>query len=207
MQRRLIYGSRYKKSLYMPEQDIIKNYIVSIAGPCSKLVRTNIIRDNNLYFPENIIYEDLAVVPTWAIFAGKIAYIEKAYYYYYVGNSSTMRQQTYSPKLKTIFKAMEHLENLFKQKGVYEDYFQELEYLYIEHLLYAGTGRFINYEEAADDIEKVHEVMEKKFPNWKKNRYYLTKSYLYKFRCRMFFKNNKFMIELYKKIRSFRKNG
>lgn len=198
-------GNIYKRSLYNDEPDLRKNYIISVAGPCSKLVKTDILRSNNLFFPENIIYEDLAVVPTWAIFAEKLAYIQKSYYYYFIGNNSTMRQPEYSPKLKTIFNSMEHLEMLFKKKGCYEEYFQELEYLFIEHLLYAGTGRMIRFQEAEEDVKKIREIMATKFPNWKKNKYYLRKSFFYKLRCDMFFKDRKNMIKIYELMRSLRK--
>lgn len=46
--------------------------------------------------------------------------------------------------------------------------------------------------------------MEEKFPNWKKNKYYLQCSSIYKMTCNIFWNNNKFIIGLYKKVR---KNG
>lgn len=197
-------GEVYKKSLYNNEEDIKKNYIISVAGPCSKLIKTSLIKENELYFPENIIYEDLAIVPTWAIFSENVAYKRQSYYYYYIRNNSTMRQMKYSKKLQSIFIAMEHLENTFKNKNCYEKYHDEIEYLFIEHLLYAGTGRLLQFEEAKDDIKKIHDIMEEKFPDWKKNKYYLQRSKSYKIKCNIFFKNNKLLISLYKKLRKIK---
>lgn len=194
----------YKKSLYKELDDINKEYILTVAGPCSKLIKTSLIRENDLYFPENMIYEDLAVMPTLGAFAEKISYIKKPYYYYYIRNNSSMRQLEYSEKLKGVFKAIELLEKRFIDSNLKEKYIDELEFLYIEHLLYAGIGRFINFKEGQEDIELIHKIMNEKFPNWKKNKYYLECSKVYKITCNLFWRNNKFLIGLYKKVR---KNG
>ena len=151
-----------------------------------------------------MIYEDLAVMPTFGAFASKIAYIKKPYYYYYIRSNSSMRQLEYSEKLKNIFKAMELLEKKFVDSDLKEKYKEELEFLYIEHLLYAGIGRFINFKEANEDIKRIHDIMSEKFPNWKKNKYYLQCSKVYKITCNIFWNNNKLLIGLYKKVR---KNG
>ena len=66
-----------------------------------------------------------------------------------------MRQLEYSEKLKNIFKAMELLEKKFVDSDLKEKYKEELEFLYIEHLLYAGIGRFINFKEANEDIKNI----------------------------------------------------
>lgn len=194
----------YKKSLYKELEDINKEYILTVAGPCSKLIKRSLIEKNDLYFPENMIYEDLAVMPTLGAFATKIVYIKKPYYYYYIRNNSSMRQLKYSEKLKNIFKAMELLEKKFIDSNLKERYADELEFLYIEHLLYAGIGRFINFKEGNEDIKRIHDIMLEKFPNWKKNKYYLQCSKVYKITCNIFWNNNKLLIGLYKKIR---KNG
>ena len=194
----------YKKSLYKELEDINKEYILTVAGPCSKLIKRSLIEENDLYFPENMIYEDLAIMPTLGAFASKITYIKKPYYYYYIRNNSSMRQIEYNSKLKDIFKAMELLEKKLIDTELKEKYLEELEFLYIQHLLYAGTGRFINFKEGSDDIKRIHDIMIEKFPNWKKNKYYLKCSKIYKITCNMFWNNNKLLIDLYKKVR---KNG
>lgn len=194
----------YKKSLYKELEDINKEYILTVAGPCSKLIKRSLIEENDLYFPENMIYEDLAIMPTLGAFASKITYIKKPYYYYYIRNNSSMRQIEYNSKLKDIFKAMELLEKKIIDTDLKEKYLEELEFLYIQHLLYAGTGRFINFKEGSDDIKRIHDIMIEKFPNWKKNKYYLKCSKIYKITCNMFWNNNKLLIDLYKKVR---KNG
>ena len=194
----------YKKSLYKELEDINKEYILTVAGPCSKLIKRSLIEENDLYFPENMIYEDLAIMPTLGAFASKITYIKKPYYYYYIRNNSSMRQIEYNSKLKDIFKAMELLEKKLIDTDLKEKYLEELEFLYIQHLLYAGTGRFINFKEGSDDIKRIHDIMIEKFPNWKKNKYYLKCSKIYKITCNMFWNNNKLLIDLYKKVR---KNG
>ena len=191
----------YKKSLYKGMDDIKKEYVVTVAGPCSKLIKKSLMMDNDLYFPENMIYEDLAVMPTLGAIANKISYVKKSYYHYFIRENSSMRQMQYSPKLKCIFNALEILEEKFEKYGLKEQYKDELEYLYIDHLLYAGIGRFINFDEGKNDIERVHDIIKSKFPKWRKNKYYKKCSKIYKTTCNIFWYDNKFLIKIYKKIR------
>ena len=191
----------YKKSLYKGMHDIKKEYVVTVAGPCSKLIKKSLMLDNDLYFPENMIYEDLAIMPVLGAIANRISYVKKSYYHYFIRENSSMRQMHYSPKLKCIFKALEILEEKFEKYGLKEQYKDELEYLYIDHLLYAGIGRFINFDEGKNDIERVHDIIKSKFPKWRKNKYYKKCSKIYKTTCNIFWYDNKFLIKIYKKIR------
>lgn len=187
----------YKKSLYMPEEDLQKNYIISVAGPCSKIIRTKIFKENNLKFLENNIYEDLAVIPILAIYANKITYCEEPLYHYVIRENSTMQQQKYNKKIESIFNVMDELTSKFKGNGFEE----ELEFLYINHLLYAGIGRFIKYSNTEKQTERIRNIIKKKYPKWENNKYYRQKGLVYKATCKIFYRNNKLLMEIYKKLR------
>lgn len=138
------YGNKNveKKSLYIRADDLQKSYIVSVAGPCSKIIKTDIFKKNNLKFLENNIYEDLAIIPALAIYTQKITYCEEFFYHYVIRENSTMQQISYNKKLESIFNVMDFLSKQFEGSK----FNAELEFLYINHLLFAGYGRFLKYE-------------------------------------------------------------
>ena len=189
--------SIYKKSLYIDSENLIKSYIVCVAGPCSKIIKTDLIKQNGLKFLENNIYEDLAVIPTLALYTNNISYCKKPFYHYVIRTNSTMQQTKYNKKLESIFNVMDYLSEHFSQKG----YDEELEFLYINHLLYAGCGRFLKYKNTDEMILKIINTINSKFPNWENNKYFKNQSTLYRLTCNVFMKNNKLEISLYKLFR------
>lgn len=160
-------------------------YILHEASPCNKLIRRSLFADNNLKFTEGIIYEDFELIPQLLLYTKKIAYVDERLYYYVIHDSSTMRQMSYSPKLKCIFRVVETLRDKFYNT----EYKTELEYLYITHLLHDAAFRFLQFEEGRQDITKIGEIMRKYFPRWRKNKYYKECAFKYKVFCELVYFN------------------
>ena len=131
-----------QKAIKKFDNNIKINYMLSNASPWNKLIKTSIFKENNIKFLENYIYEDLATMPILAGYANNIIYVEEPLYNYIIRAGSTMRQKSYNKKLESIFVALEHLENELKKRNLYFKYKDELEYIYIEHLLYAASRTF-----------------------------------------------------------------
>lgn len=190
-----------KKSLYIEADNINKSYILCVAGPCSKIINSDIFKKNDIKFLEGNIYEDLAIIPTLALYSNKISYCNEILYHYVIRQNSTMNQTKYNQKLESIFNVMDYLYTNFKDKG----YDEELEFLYINHLLYAGCGRFLKYKNTNNMILKINEIMNSKFPNCMENKYFKTQNKVYKLTCKIFASNNQFLITLYKLFRFLKK--
>ena len=167
--------------------DLQKRYIVSQTGPCLKLIKAEIIKKNNLLFVENHIYEDIAIVPAYALFTDKIGYIDERFYYYVQRSNSSMNQEKYSKKLEDIFFALDNLSNKFTEYSN-NKFNEELEYLYIENLLHAASLRFLRFDNYEKHIEKIVSIMKEKFPRWNKNIYYSKKGLKYKVVCNLIYK-------------------
>lgn len=189
-----------RKSLYVDSDTLKKCYILCVAGPCCKIIKTEIFKQNNIKFLENYIYEDLAIIPSLALYTEKISYCEEPLYYYIVRENSTMQQTTYNSKLESIFNVMEYVYNQFEGKG----YDEELEFIYINHLLYAGCGRFLRYPNTQNMILKILNIINDKYPNWKENKYFKIQSFGYKLICNIFMRNKSFEIGLYKLFRKIK---
>ena len=186
-----------KKSLYIEADNIKRSYVLCVAGPCSKIINSDIFKKNDIKFLEGNIYEDLAIIPTLAFYSNKISYCNEILYHYVIRQNSTMNQTKYSKKLESIFNVMDTLYNSFKGKG----YDNELEFLYINHLLYAGCGRFLKYKGTNNMILKIIDTMNSKFPNWMENKYFQMQSKIYQLTCKIFVSNNKLLITFYKLLK------
>ncbi|MGM9882457.1 MAG: glycosyltransferase family 2 protein [Bacilli bacterium] len=174
---------QYEKGLVEYSSDIQINYILSLAGPCNKLFKRMLWVDNNLKFMEQTIYEDLAIIPTIAKYTKRIGYMSVPLYNYLIRSSSSMHQLTYSKKMKDIFKVV---DNLYKQLN--KDYHDELEYLYIIHLVHGAGLRFIKFDEGITDIDKISSTMKELFPNWYNNKYLKKESLKYRIICYLIYK-------------------
>jgi len=179
-----IDGNIRRAMVYNTENDdMVKKYITSEASPCNKIIKTCILRDNNLGFLEGHIYEDFALVPRLALYTNKIGYIDKCLYYYVIHSNSTMRQECFNQKLMDIFLVLEYLYDAFSET----EYIEELEYLYIEHLLHSASLRFLKYKEGIEQIQKIARIMKQKFPKWEKNKYYRKQNIKYKIICELLY--------------------
>lgn len=164
--------------------DSKKSYILHNAGPCAKIIRTDLIVKNNLYFLTNHVYEDIAIVPAYALYANEIVYVDAALYFYRMHEGSTMKQVSYNRKLEDIFDSMDHLSSYFK--GTYAE---EMEYLYIKHLLHAASLRFYPYEQGDKHRIKINAIMKKQYPKWHKNVYYRQNDIKFKIVCNLLYRN------------------
>lgn len=173
----------YLKGIVKYSDSIQKNYILSLAGPCNKLIKRKVWVDNKLVFLENTIYEDLALIPTIAKYTKNIGYFEKPLYNYLIHSGSTMNQVTYSKKLKDIFKVVDKLYIELEK-----DFYEELEYLYITNLLHGAGLRFLKFKEGISDIEHIKSIMNDKFPKWRKNKYLKKQNFRYKVICYLIYK-------------------
>ena len=175
-----------------------KNYIVNCVGACWQLIKKDLFIKNDLSFLEKHFYEDIAVIPSLAIYVKNISYIEDPLYYYLVRSGSIMNQQKYSKSLEDIFDSLEILKKRFISNNKFELYYDELEYLYIEHLLHAASLRFFKFDLDTVNIHlnKIVSIIKKDFPNWRKNKYYKKQNIKYKIVCNLFY-NKKYKLLKY----------
>lgn len=157
-------------------------YILNNSGPWGKIIKREIIVKNNLTFPNLRAYEDVSVIPLWGLFAKKISYVNESLYYYLIRQGSTMKQTKYNEKLTHIYPS---LDNLYNNK-LKDKYPEELEWIYIEHLLHAASLRFLQFNKY-EEVKKISKIIKERFPNWNKNKYYKTKNIKYKIVCTLIY--------------------
>lgn len=153
--------------------DIKKAGLLSPLYSCTKLIKKDFLLNSGLMFSEGLWYEDLPVTIPLFVLANKVAYVTKPLYYYVQRDGSVMNSK-YNVKMNDIFVEMDKVCKTFKDKGLFEEYYSELEYLYIEHFLVYGAFRFLRTDHYEELMTKAFDYVKKEFPNYRRNKYIKT---------------------------------
>ncbi len=140
--------------------------------PWDKFIRRELFAQTG-GFPEGMRFEDLPVAHMMAVSAKKIGVIRECLYYYRVqgGFLSTLTEETLD-----LMKELRILIRFLKERGLYEEYHEEIEYICVRHCCY----RFVNLRKFTEKgkldlqvrlVEAVYDLLETEFPGWRENRY------------------------------------
>lgn len=148
------------------------------AWPCAwnKLYKKELFTENDIFYPDRLWFEDLATTPRLLCETNKISYIEKPYYNYVQRSDSIMADSKKNTsrilRNKEILTAYELSENYFLQKGKHRQYYPELEYLAVYHILFTAAMR-VNESDPGNKLQaELVDYTLKKYPHFEKNRYY-----------------------------------
>ena len=173
--------------------NVLKNYVIAYPMACIRLIKRDILKD--FEFKKGIFYEDLESMPSLVLKTSKIGFIDYAGYYYVQRAGSIMKQQDFNSKLLNIFDVLE-----INKKRLISKYSEEVEYLYITHLLRSATLRFLDYKDSNDCLTRIRKIMKEEFPNWKSNPYYKQSSFKLRTVCRLAYNGHYGMLKLIKKL-------
>ena len=169
--------------------DNIRDAIISLPAAWNKIYKKSLFIDNGIYYPDKLYYEDLATTFRLIIKANKIEYVNESLYYYVQRDNSIMNQVKYNKKNCDIFEVLDILKNYFIEQGCYEEYFDEIEYLYISHLLHDFSLRVYKYVEGKEDIKKARSIVKENCKSLRKNKYFKMESLKYKIVCYLIYFN------------------
>ena len=107
----------------------------NIACAWRKIIRRSIIADNNIFFPENVPFEDVAFISTCAILSNKYVQIPLSLWNYrYVPTSISNTKGELGPK--SHFNNFAAMRKFLKQKGIYKDALaEEWEYTLLKMII------------------------------------------------------------------------
>lgn len=172
-----------------------------------KIFRRSMILENELWFPEDIFYEDNALGNSYLILAKKFAYIEEPLYYYYQHDASTVH--TISPKrCEDRMTAGRLMLKEAKRHNFYEEFKPELEYSFTL-LFYINT--LFTYMAGVDKtrysfVKAMGKEMKQTFPDFESNPYYQDRTHAEEKKLiRMQQKSTLFFMLYYKLLWAYRK--
>lgn len=171
-----------------------KKHAIINPAAWARAYKNSFLKKNHFYFKEGIIYEDLALIPGLSSYTENIRFIDDCLYYYVIRENSIMNITKFRENRDDKFIALQVLENIFKKNGSYEKYKNEIEYLYIKHLLIMYSTEILKYgkEIYMPRTQRALDTINGKFPNWFGNTYLKrepvqTKFYLWCFKYKLIF--------------------
>lgn len=137
-----------------------------------KLIRKSLLIDHQIFFPENLAYEDSYWGPLLHFYITRVYLIEEKLYHYFVNTASTVLQKNadYHTDWLTV-QSMKWEE--WVRRGFLDDYREELEYDFL-CTCYLGFLKiiFLRYTEPPFSLYLLaKEITLEKIPDYRQNKY------------------------------------
>lgn len=136
----------------------------------NKLIKRQLITDNNLEFPKGLRYEDIEFTYKLIPFLNKFAYVDNPFIHYVQREGSIANVQ--NERTAEIFTVLDNVIEFYKKNNIYEKYRDELEYNYARYLLCSSLKRMCKIKDKTIREKLLTESWERlnlNFPNWKEN--------------------------------------
>lgn len=138
-----------------------------------KIYRHNVIRENQLCFPEGIFYEDNCAGPLWSLYFTHFEKVEEPMYFYYQHQVSTVHHVTEEKCRDRMAAAVLFYEEC-KKRGVLQEYYAEIEYRFAElyYIITLFTYLLGVKHPRLSFVKELRRGMEERFPDFEENPYY-----------------------------------
>ena len=93
----------------------------------NKLIKSEIIKSNEIFFPDGLIYEDIEFFYKLLPHINKISYVQKNFVHYVQRKDSLSNKQ--DNKTNDIFYILKNVLEYYKKMGLYKEYNKELNYM------------------------------------------------------------------------------
>lgn len=155
------------KEIYQDATNVSNKFEFAYSA-CNKIFRREFIQ--GVEFPIGLWYEDLEYIGKLLMKTDKVSIVQKGLYIYNCREGSIMHNNN-AKKNKDLLTVMQHIEEYAKEHGVEEIYRDELEYLYIDHILLTAINRIEeqNSEDKKVVIDELRSVVNKKYPRFYKD--------------------------------------
>lgn len=163
---------------YQNQKDMLIDPQVS---PWNKLYRREILIQNDIDFPEGLIYEDTAFYIKTIPYVKKTAYLDRALVYYFLRGNSTMNANK-SRRVGDIFPVLHNILDFYETKGFYKEYTTELEYFCVKIALCSSLsriGRVTDKKLEARLLDETFAFIQDNFPLYKDNPYFRGRTGVY----------------------------
>ena len=157
-----MYGKIYnnKKEMFITARVVAWN----------KLIKKSIIDETKTIFPKGLRYEDVEFFYKILPYINKVSFVKEPFIHYIQRDSSISNTQ--NEKTKDIFNILNNVLEFYKESNLYEEYKEELEYMYARYLLQSSFLRMIKIQDKSvrrSCLEETWNLLNNTFPNWKKN--------------------------------------
>lgn len=157
--------------IYNPKTDkAIFAYVNNAAW--NKLYRTDLFKQNNIEYPFGYRHQDLGTTFRYLTFCERVGFINKPLYNYLADRPNNITQQV-DAKIDHILDMVQLNISFFKERNIFEMYYEELKYLSVINLLYSfrKLPQFTNRRFVFDFIDRTFGLLKSNFPDYAKSMY------------------------------------
>ncbi len=168
-----------EKNLRCSSLELKKRILLNGCRLWTSIFKRSLIIDNNLFFPEGVIYEDNAIAPALFLSAAKIVKIDDNLYFYRKNTESTTHIKNdyrFFDRLQTSVLAIENIKRLPNYSSELRVLDEEIDWMFIKvYLINTVSGCISAFSPIPyDRIKRVFHDIKQYVPNWRKNKYYQT---------------------------------
>ena len=136
----------------------------------NKLYRRSLFSELGIAYPGHVWFEDYWTNPKLYPFCRSIRYVSRAWYNYRQQTESITHVKNTVRNLEVI-DAAESILRFYEDKGLFEQYKEELEYSVFYNVLLTSTDR-VNLIDPKSEVQgNLLAYMQKRFPEYEKNKY------------------------------------
>lgn len=162
------YGGRVRE--YTSKKDM---FIDPMLAPWNKMYRGTLLQSSKVTFPEGLIYEDTAFCLKAISFIERFAFVPEKFVVHFYRGGSTMNVNK-SKRVANIFDVLKDVIAFYQEKGLFDDYRAELEYVVVKILLCSSIIRISKVQDSALRKQLCRDtwsMIQEYFPRYKKNGY------------------------------------
>ena len=121
----------------------------------NKLIKREILENEEIRFPKGLRYEDVEFTYKLAPYLEKVSFIDKPFIHYIQRQNSISNSQ--NERTAEIFDILDNVIKYYKEKNIYEEYKNELEYIYVKTVFCRSLLRMTKIE----DVEVRRKIIRK----------------------------------------------
>lgn len=110
----------------------------------NKLIKRELLENEEIRFPKGLRYEDVEFTYKLAPYLEKVSFIDKPFIHYIQRQNSISNSQ--NERTAEIFDVLDNVIKYYKEKNIYEEYKNELEYIYVKTVFCRSLLRMTKIE-------------------------------------------------------------
>lgn len=163
----------YPKKIVEDKSNIVDNIIVDVRVVAwNKIYKKSLIDKTGIRFTKGVRYEDVDWCYKLLANTSSFGTVNKCLYHYIQRKNSIANTQ--NERVRDIFIVLDNTINYYKEKGLYDKYKEELEYIYMRYIFGSSFKRVVKIK----DKELMNQILDEsynnlitRFPNYKNNKY------------------------------------
>lgn len=153
--------------------DQLKKYMINMYTSVWNKIYKKTLFDNEIRFKKGVWFEDVEFLYKLIPYVKTIGFVNEKLYYYVQREGSITK--TFDNRLYCYVDNWNGIVDFYKEKELYNKYYEELEYSYVRYLYASFIRQSSNYKDKKEfdkTVKMAIENVRKTFPNYRKNKYF-----------------------------------